>query len=204
MGLGADVPTVPPELTQTNTNPAGVLAVAAGQDYLLALRTNGSVMAWGTGYGANNLPAFTNAVGVAAGNFNGVVVKGDGTVQTWGVNSFGGLNIPGELTNRSTNTFVRAVSAVAGYQYTLVLRADGTVRGWGRCTDDPALGPDEHERNEDQSDCEFGGGETPCGGDAEGWDGDDVVAVDTSGGKQQFDADSSPGIEGTCADGGSG
>jgi len=68
---------------------------------------------------------------VAAGNFNGVVVKGDGTVSAWGDNTFDGTNVPAQLTNRLTNTFVRAVSAVAGYQYSLVLRADGTVRGWG-------------------------------------------------------------------------
>jgi hypothetical protein len=129
-GSGSNVPTVPAALTNSNT--AGVLTVAAGQDYLLALRTNGSVTAWGTaGYGLTNPPTFSNAVAVAAGNYNGVVVKGDGTVATWGNNTFEGTTVPAQLTNRLTNTFVRAVSAVAGYQYTLVLRADGTVRGWG-------------------------------------------------------------------------
>ena len=129
-GSGSNLPTVPVALTNSNT--AGVLTVAAGQDYLLALRTNGSATAWGTaGYGLTNPPNFSNAVAVAAGNYNGVVVKGDGTVATWGNNTFEGTTVPAQLTNRLTNTFVRAVAAVAGYQYSLVLRADGTVRGWG-------------------------------------------------------------------------
>jgi hypothetical protein len=121
-----------PPSTLTNSNTAGVLAIAAGQNYLLALRTNGSVMGWGSAALIVNPPTFTNAVGVAAGNFNGVVVKGDGTVAAWGDNSFEGTTVPAQLTNRGTNTFVRAVAAVAGYQYSLVLRADGTVRGWGK------------------------------------------------------------------------
>jgi hypothetical protein len=44
-GGGSNLPTVPAALTNSNT--AGVLTIVAGQNYLLALRTNGSVAGWG-------------------------------------------------------------------------------------------------------------------------------------------------------------
>jgi len=113
-------------------NSSKVVGVAAGESWSLAVRSNGSVVGWGTTlYGLTNVPVMSNGVGVAAGNYHGLVLKADGTVAAWGSSALGVTNVPGELTNRMTNTFVRAVSAVAGYQYTLVLRADGSVRGWG-------------------------------------------------------------------------
>jgi hypothetical protein len=131
---GTNMPAGVPSVL-TNSNTARVVGVAAGESHLLAVRTNGTVTNWGTylGWGANNwvVPGMSNAVGVAAGDYHGVAWKGDGTVQAWGAPTAGATSVPGELTNRGTNTFVRTVSAVAGYQYTLVLRADGTVRGWG-------------------------------------------------------------------------
>ena len=130
-GNGASAVTNVPGVL-TNSNTAKVVGLAAGENWNVAVRTNGSVVGWGDNtYGQGNTPVLSSAVGVAANNYNGVALNGDGTVVAWGNNTFGGTTIPGELTNRSTNTFVRAVSVVAGYQYNLVLRADGTVRGWG-------------------------------------------------------------------------
>jgi hypothetical protein len=77
------------------------------------------------------VPGLTNAVGVGAGQYHGLALKGDGTVQAWGANFQNVTNVPGELSNRNATNFVRAVAVAASYQYTLVLRADGSVRGWG-------------------------------------------------------------------------
>ena len=118
----------------TNGN-TGVAGVVAGESFGLAMRTNGEVLVWGTGdYSPpiTSLPAgATNVVGLAAGKTHGVALRSDGTVVVWGTLNGAITNLPLELTNRGTNTFVRAVAVAAGGSGTLVLRADGSLRAWG-------------------------------------------------------------------------
>jgi hypothetical protein len=111
---------------------AGVVGVSAGQNFGLAVRTNGQVLAWGSPVGGvTTVPVgVSNVVGLAAGTYHGVGLKSDGTVAVWGFPA-GVTNVPGELTNRSSNNFVRAVAVAAGGEGVLVLRADGSLRGWG-------------------------------------------------------------------------
>jgi hypothetical protein len=77
--------------------------VAAGWAHSVALKSDGTVTAWGDNtYGQTNVPAgLTNAVAIAAGGFYGVsgytmVLKKDGMVVTFGENKaaapLGGLN----------------------------------------------------------------------------------------------------------------
>ena len=83
------------------------------------------VVAWGaSGDGQWNIPAYlTNVVGIAAGVYHSLALKGDGTVAGWGQNDFGQDNPPAGLSN------VTAIAA--GWGTSLALKQDGTLEQWG-------------------------------------------------------------------------
>ncbi|HSY20212.1 MAG TPA: immunoglobulin domain-containing protein [Candidatus Acidoferrales bacterium] len=111
-----------------------VVAVAAGGDYgqygdfNLALRGDGTVVAWGVGaFGSTNVPPeATNVVAIAAGDYHGLALRRDGTVVGWGDSSYGESTPPAGATN--------VVAIAAGQRHSLALRQDGTVIGWGENT----------------------------------------------------------------------
>lgn len=123
-----------------------VTSVAAGYNFSLALKNNGTVWAWGsndfgqsgTGVDTTNVPhqvtGLTNVVGIAAGVQHSLAVRSDGTVWAWGDNQYGQLG-DGSTTGRSTPVQVVGltnVTAVAGGPYqSLALKSDGTVWAWG-------------------------------------------------------------------------
>ncbi|HTG44550.1 MAG TPA: hypothetical protein VK633_08460 [Verrucomicrobiae bacterium] len=114
---------VPPALTD-------IRAIASGTDFHLALRTNGTVVAWGlNAYGQTNVPAnATNVVAIACGYTHALALKGDGTILVWGSNTVGQINIPPALTNPAT---AKVMAIAAGYYHSMALRNDGTVISWG-------------------------------------------------------------------------
>jgi alpha-tubulin suppressor-like RCC1 family protein len=61
--------------------------------------------------------------GIFAGGHDCIVIKADGTLAAWGVNTFGQTNIPPEATN--------VVSVAVGFDQDVAVRADGTVVAWG-------------------------------------------------------------------------
>ncbi len=67
------------------------------------------------------------AVGVANELPHTAVVKANGTVEVWGDNTYGQLNVPAGLSG------VKALAAGAGF--TLALKEDGTIVGWGSVLD---------------------------------------------------------------------
>ena len=127
-----------------------VVAVSTGQRTCLALKSDGTVWAWGnneTGLLGNGSASSTVSIAtpVQIAGLSGIVwistlfehavaVKEDGSVWTWGRNTYGQLG-DGTTTPRYTPTQVPGVadvvSADAGSRHTLVLKADGTVLGWG-------------------------------------------------------------------------
>jgi len=145
------------------TCPAGndYVAVAAGEQHSLALRSDGTLVGWGMNTsGQATVPPGTNYVAVAAGARHSLGLRSDGTIAGWGLNNYGQINVPqgsnyvavtgGEqhsLALRSDGTLVgwgdhssgqtncplgsNYVAVVAGGYYSLALRADGTVVGWG-------------------------------------------------------------------------
>jgi hypothetical protein len=106
-----------------------VTAVAAGQWHSLALRSNGTVAAWGCGRQDNgqcSVPrGLSDVTAVAAGGRHSLGLKRDGTVVAWGCRgaNLGQCSVPGGLSR------VTAVAAGAGHS--LALNRDGTVVAWG-------------------------------------------------------------------------
>jgi len=119
----------------------GVVALAAGLSHSLALKSDGSVWAWGTfahGMGHTTpvllLTGSTVALAAAAQSRNSLVVTSDGDVWAWGSNDFGQLG-DGTTMNRSSPVQVPGpigmVAVAAGNYHTLVLKSDGSVWAWG-------------------------------------------------------------------------
>ena len=107
-----------------------VTAISAGGYQGLAVKSDGTVVAWGdNNYGQTDVPVgLTDVTAVAGGYFHSLALKSDGTVVVWG--SFGGENPPAEL--------VDVIAISAGSVHSLALKSDGTVVAWGRETYGPA------------------------------------------------------------------
>jgi hypothetical protein len=113
----------PSGVTNVPSGLNNVTAIAAGIYFNLALRSDGSVVAWGVGEVTNVPPDLTNAIAIAVGEQHGVAVRSDGTVAVWGLPGIPEMDVPAGLSN------VIAVSA--GYWHTVALKADGHVVAWG-------------------------------------------------------------------------
>jgi hypothetical protein len=111
--------------SQPSTWQGRVVAMAAGDDHSLALKSDGTVVAWGdNGSGESNVPAgLESVVSIAAGQDHSLSLITDGTVVAWGDNRFGECNVPAGLGS------VLAISA--GADHSLALKRDGTVVAWG-------------------------------------------------------------------------
>ena len=146
-------------LWDNNAGPAlkPVIAVAAGggyppladtrQNHSVALRKDGTVMAWGnnscgqigdgTGDAARLAPVKVSSLSgvgaVAAGLHHSIALKKDGTVWAWGDNEFGELG-DGTITGRNIPVQARlsGVGSIAARgDFTLALKNDGSVWAWG-------------------------------------------------------------------------
>jgi hypothetical protein len=108
--------------------PAGlaeVAAIAAGDNHSVALKQDGTVVAWGdNSWGQTTVPAGLSGVfAVAAGFQFTVALKSDGTIAAWGFNWDGETDVPAGLAG------VKAIAAGGGHS--LALKTDGTVVAWG-------------------------------------------------------------------------
>jgi hypothetical protein len=110
--------------------PAGlsnVTAIAGGESQSLALKSDGTVVAWGCvgfDFGQCSIPdGLSNVTAIAASGLHNLALKNDGTVVSWGHHDFGQTSVPAGLSN---------VTAIAtGYSHSLALKSDGTVVAWG-------------------------------------------------------------------------
>jgi alpha-tubulin suppressor-like RCC1 family protein len=118
VGWGVSTVAIPPSWL---TN---VTAISAGGYHSLALRTDGTVVAWGGGsVGQLNVPdGLNNAIAISAGYAFSLALRDDGTVIGWGQNFDGAFDIPQDLTN--------AVAISAAGAHGLALTSDERVVGW--------------------------------------------------------------------------
>ncbi len=125
----------------------GLVAVSAGDYHTLALKSDGTVYAWGyNSFGqlgdnsniSKNYPVqvsgLTGVVAIAAGGSHSLALKCDGSVWGWGNNSSGQL---GNGTNSTSYVPVQMnggkvyKAIAAGYIHSVLLRFDGEVRTCG-------------------------------------------------------------------------
>lgn len=97
-------------------NIGGVIAIGAGDQYSVALKQNGQLVAWGNGSSTADLAMLDDVVAIAIGDFICWALRADGTVWEWGF--FAPRQVVG-LVN------VIAISVNSGNL--MALRDDGTV-----------------------------------------------------------------------------
>ncbi len=123
-------------------------AIAAGNAHCLAVQNDGTVWAWGDnnsgelGNGGTSaslpspfqIPGLTGVTAVTGGNYFSEALKNDGTVWSWGLNSYGQLG-DGTTTQRTSPVQVTGLTGVtsisSGLVHNLARLPTGLVWGWG-------------------------------------------------------------------------
>ena len=122
-------------------------SVSAGESHTLAVRTDGTMWAWGYNYygqlgaGSSNfteyLPVQVGAGApwqrVAAGTYHSLAIRPDGSLWAWGYNGNGALGL-GTTTDQPLPIRVGASGwqhVGAGAEYSGAIAADGTLWTWG-------------------------------------------------------------------------
>jgi alpha-tubulin suppressor-like RCC1 family protein len=134
--------------TPTQSTISNVVQIEAGGYHTLALRSDGTVWAWG--YNLNGqlgdgtttqrptpfqISGLSSIIAVSAGDDHSMALKSDGTVYVWGRNSNGqvgnGTASEVQLTPLQNTTLSNVVQIAAGGFHNIALLKDGTVRVWG-------------------------------------------------------------------------
>ena len=108
---------------------------------MVAVKTDGSVVSWGS-LDQTTVPAgLSGVVAIAAGQFHTVALKTDGSVVAWGYNGEGQVTgtpataDPYYVTASPVTLGGQVLSGVtaiaAGHQHTVALKNDGSVVVWG-------------------------------------------------------------------------
>ncbi len=171
LGLGSDSTnkltavqvTDPTDLSGFLSN---VTTIAAGAGFSLALKNDKTIRAWGTnGYGnlgdnsteQRSLPVavkgpggvgqLTGIAAISAGELNSIALQADGTVWTWGNNSYGALGdnsdhlvagyslVPVQVVenpNTDPITYLTDVSSIATSFHGMAVKQNGSYWAWGQ------------------------------------------------------------------------
>jgi alpha-tubulin suppressor-like RCC1 family protein len=138
--LNTNIPVVIPGLSN-------IVAIAGGSGHAIALRSDGTVWAWGDntygdlGNGTNTqrdyaapVLGLTNAIAIASGDFHCFALCSDGRVWGWGLNEVDELGI-GNENDQATPILIsgltNAVALAGGYYHSIALLSNGTIRAWG-------------------------------------------------------------------------
>ena len=122
---------------------SGAKAVAAGQWYSLAIKTDDTLWAWGHNswgqladgtwnWRSTPVQVLTGVAAVAVGANRTLALKTDGTLWAWGNNNQGQI---GDGTTAVRNTPIQVLTGVAamasGGWHSLALKTDGSLWAWG-------------------------------------------------------------------------
>ena len=132
---------------------ANWVAVSNGEEHIVALKSDGSLWAWGNneygqlgdGSGASQdtlirIGSDTNWSAISAGVYHTVALKSDGTLWAWGNNEYGQL---GDGSGVDQDTPIRIGSDTnwssisAGGYHAIALKSDGSLWAWGNNECDP-------------------------------------------------------------------
>jgi alpha-tubulin suppressor-like RCC1 family protein len=149
LGINIDTATSRPTPVTTFAGGTNWKQVSGGYAQTVAIKTDGTLWAWGYGGHGNlgtndttqrNTPVTTFAGGtnwkqVASGSIHVAAIKTDGTLWTWGNNDNGQLGI-NDTTKRSTpvTTFLGGTNwkqVSCGLDHTAAIKTDGTLWTWG-------------------------------------------------------------------------
>ena len=143
--------------TASSTFLTGVIAIAAGDNFCAALKSDGTVWAWGDngsgqiGIGSTHTQkyavqvmlsggaALSGITDFACGSSHVIALKTDGAVWSWGNNTNGQLGNgtttqarnPVQVKINSTNFFTNATVVAAGASHSVILKTDGSVYACG-------------------------------------------------------------------------
>lgn len=95
--------------------------VGIGGSTSAAINTSNEVVVWGAA--PSGQPALTDAVSVLTNEICCIALRSGGTVEAWGGNNYGQLDIPVGLSG--------VVQIAMGAYHCLALKSDGTVVAWG-------------------------------------------------------------------------
>ena len=132
----------------------GIVAIASKGEHSLALKSDGTVWAWGSNSGGKlgdgtttnrlfpvqvkgpgGVGLLTGIEAIGSGLHHSIAMGADGGVWLWGSNSYGQIG-DGTTTDRYYPTVPSGLGevqdVVGGYNHTVALGADGTVWSWGR------------------------------------------------------------------------
>jgi alpha-tubulin suppressor-like RCC1 family protein len=135
-----------------------VLAIMGGEVHNLALKSDGTVWAWGSNFqgglgdgttndsalpiqsGLNTVPPLTNVTKLGGRTYFNLAVKTDGTIWAWGMGTAGQMgngaatncNSPVQVLNSQPGGAINSPKQVScGYTYGVVLLTNGAVWTWG-------------------------------------------------------------------------
>lgn len=152
--IGNGTLSTPPNVLQPHTvaGLTDVIAVAAGGEFSLALKSDGTVWGWGQNWSGAlgnattplaaigtpiQIPGLSCVIAIGATKETSFALKSDGSVWSWGANGFGQLGI-GSMTPVQTkapqpvlNLGSGVVELSCGMGHVLARKSDGTVWSWG-------------------------------------------------------------------------
>jgi len=127
---------------------SAVVDIAIGTNFMLALKSDGTVWAWGKnksgqlGLGDKTLrkaptqiTTLSNVIGISAGDVHALALKRDGTVWAWGYGDDGQLGNSDSLSRQLTPALVKNLSGIkavgAGIYMSGALGSNGRIYTWG-------------------------------------------------------------------------